>query len=177
MRFFIFPVFALVFLLLFAGCVSESPGSFDSLGSSKEQTLDNLSSGSSLSDSSDFDSSPLVSGQEDNALQAEIYVSTDKSSYGSSENIMISVGVSSSSEIPEATVKVRGIYAGGMHRISSEESFSLVQGDNSFLFSEKTPYCTSGCGGVHAGQYSITAELEVNGKTIALSETQITLTQ
>ncbi len=110
-------------------------------------------------------------------IAATISVSTDKQSYGSSESVMIVVEVVSSEAVEDTVVRVWGITVSGKNHIESQSSLPLKQGSNMFLFKEQTPQCTSGCGGVHPGKYTVSASVEVAGKKLAESSTEITLTQ
>ncbi|MEM7816005.1 MAG: hypothetical protein QXN71_02720 [Candidatus Aenigmatarchaeota archaeon] len=100
---------------------------------------------------------------------------TDKPTYSSHEEMKISVIVRSSVNIENATAKVYGIKPYNHAYVNELKIVNLSKGDNEITFFAKTPYCTSGCGGVYPGPYNLTAEILVNGELVANSTTTINL--
>lgn len=100
---------------------------------------------------------------------------TDRETYGSTEDIEITVVVYSDAEIKDATVKVSGIKPYQYSYIDNSRTVDISPGDNEIIFREKTPYCTAGCGGVYPGPYKLNAEIFVNNEMTANSTTTINL--
>lgn len=100
--------------------------------------------------------------------------SPDKGEYGSSEWARFTVEINSTHEA-DANVTVRGIKPGNWYFIEEWETATLEEGINVFLLNATTPRCTSGCGGVNAGDYEMEAEVRVNGTVMAEAKTVIAL--
>ncbi len=100
---------------------------------------------------------------------------TDKETYGSEEDMKITIIIHSDAEIKNLTARVSGIKPYRTAFIDNSKTVDVVSGDNEIIFSEKTPYCTSGCGGVYPGPYNLNAEIFINGEMAANSTTTINL--
>jgi hypothetical protein len=103
--------------------------------------------------------------------------STDKNTYSSHEEMKILVLLKSPKEIENVTLNVWGIKPYSYAYINESKTLNLKRGENEIVFLTKTPYCTSGCGGVHPGPYEIYVKVFVNGKETANSSTKINLVQ
>ena len=101
--------------------------------------------------------------------------STDKSIYGSYEEIKISLVVRSSKYIENASANLFGIKPYNHAYVNESKLVNLAKGDNEIIFRAKTPYCNSGCGGVYPGPYNLSAGILINGEMAANSTTTINL--
>lgn len=122
---------------------------------------------------------PEVQGKNNAIIEEEplaivLSVSTDRKVYSSREDIQIIVKAAASKQA-NATVKVWGIMPSRRKYIEAEKTLKLKQGYNLIEFSETSPSCTSGCGGVNPGLYAITATVEEDEELIATAETMIEL--
>lgn len=97
----------------------------------------------------------------------QVEMDTDKEVYGSYELVRILVVVDSPADVDDASLTVWGIRPGNYAHINRTRPVNLTQGENRFLFGAKTPYCTSGCGGVYPGPYDVVAELTVGLETVS----------
>ncbi len=102
-------------------------------------------------------------------------LTTDKDTYGSHEDMEVSVLVRSSESLENATVSLSGIKPYNRAYVKESKTVNLSRGENEIVFNAKTPYCTSGCGGVYPGPYDINAEILINGEQVANSSTTINL--
>ncbi len=109
------------------------------------------------------------------ALEINMGVFTDKSEYGSHQLAIIIVDANASERVEKAVVKIWGIKPYDRSFIVDEKQLDLQQGNNRIVFTETTPYCTAGCGGVYPGPYDINASVEIGGKEIAVAHATITL--
>jgi hypothetical protein len=100
---------------------------------------------------------------------------TDKEKYGSYEEMKIYVTIKSSKNFGNVKVNVFGIKPHNYAYINDSKIVNLTTGENEIIFSEKTPYCTSGCGGVYPGPYNLHAEVFLDEKLISTSFTTIEL--
>lgn len=107
--------------------------------------------------------------------EISLSVSTGKGTYGSSEEVEITVLVVSSVQAEDAVISVWGITPYSKNYIENQKTVGLEEGSNTVVFSEKTPRCTSGCGGVKPGAYTMHASVSLGGTVIAEAETEITL--
>ncbi|MCW1301475.1 MAG: hypothetical protein QW507_03370 [Candidatus Nanoarchaeia archaeon] len=101
--------------------------------------------------------------------------STDKESYSSFEDMYVKITIWSKSYLNNVSVDLIGIKARGYAHINDSRLVTLSPGRNEILFVEKTPYCTSGCGGVYPGPYQIEVKVYYGGKLIANSSKLIQL--
>lgn len=103
-----------------------------------------------------------------------IKFATNKKTYGSYEEMKISVIVRSSKNF-QAKVNVSGIKPHSHAYINDSRLVNLTTGENEITFFEKTPHCTSGCGGVYPGPYDLNVEIFVKETLVADSITTINL--
>jgi len=103
--------------------------------------------------------------------------STDKDTYSSNEEIRIFVSLKTSKEMENVTVNVWGIKPYNYAYINESKTLNLKRGENEIVFLAKTPYCTSGCGGVRPGPYNLYVEVFANGEEMANTTTKINLIQ
>jgi len=123
-------------------------------------------------------SEPIVLGRGEvplEELELELSVSTGKAVYSSNEDVEIRVEVIASRPAETVGIRVWGISPQGFDYLSAGKSVDLEKGLNVVEFVEKTPYCTSGCGGVNPGSYKIFAAAEVLGEEVVFAETDINL--
>ncbi len=102
-------------------------------------------------------------------------LTTDKNTYGSHEDMKVSVLIRSSKSFENVTVSLSGIKPYNHAYVKESKIVNLFQGENEIVFYVKTPYCTSGCGGVYPGPYDINAEILINGEQVANSSTKVNL--
>jgi len=188
---FLFLSCLLVAVVVVSGCVEQQPSGphwtcpdgtivYDPAGCGEgcpndtKRCLDGTTVARNPAMNCEFDNCPKPQEQK---LEASISVFTDRQSYGSDEDILITVDIESNKAVQDAEIRVWGITVEGTSRIESSQKVELKTGQNSFLFSEKTPYCTSGCGGIKPGKYAVKAALFVEGGQVAETETFIELTQ
>jgi hypothetical protein len=100
-----------------------------------------------------------------------VTVDTEKDVYGSQELVRMSVVVDSPADLAGATISVQGIRPGNYAHINQTRPVELKGGENRFILIGRTPYCTSGCGGVYPGPYEVTAELAIGGWAVSNSTT------
>ena len=100
---------------------------------------------------------------------------TDKETYGSYEEIQISLKVFSKNEIKDVEIKIKGIQPGRYAYINEFKVVNLAEGENAVFFEAQMPYCTSGCGGVFPGPYDIYANIFVEEDLIESAITTINL--
>lgn len=100
---------------------------------------------------------------------------TDKSTYSSYEEMKIFVKLKSSEDLENVNVKVWGIKPRNYAHINDSKTVSLKKGENEIVFNAKTPYCTSGCGGVYPGPYDLFLEVWFNGEIVASATSTINL--
>lgn len=101
---------------------------------------------------------------------------TDKKTYTSNEGLEASLTVLSSKEIKGVVIKLTGIKPHARSYINGSQTVDLNLGENKIVFTEKTPYCTSGCGGVYPGPYDLNIEIFIKENLIASSTVSINLT-
>lgn len=101
---------------------------------------------------------------------------SDKASYGSSEEINFNAKIVSYSDINNIKLEIKGIKPYNTNYIDVAEVHNLVKGENDITLSAKTPYCTSGCGGVRPGAYKINLEVFSEDELIANETLAIELT-
>ena len=90
----------------------------------------------------------------------EIYsLDTDKETYFSKENMIITLGITSKKEA-EIGIEIKGI----ANKLNLIETKYLEIGNNSIEFSYTTPSCY-GCAGISPGSYNITAYILCENKT------------
>lgn len=99
---------------------------------------------------------------------------TDKNTYSSHEDLEISLQITSSRDI-QATAKIKGIQPFNRAYIENSKEINLKEGENEITFNEKTPRCTSGCGGVSPGEYDISIEIWDDNEIIGSLTTTINL--
>jgi hypothetical protein len=102
---------------------------------------------------------------------------TDKKVYRSNEEMKIFVFLKSSKEFENVTVNVYGIIPRAYAYINESKTVNLKNGENRIVFQTKTPYCTSGCGGVNPGSYDLYVKVFIDGKEVTNSTTKINLVQ
>lgn len=109
-------------------------------------------------------------------LNIEIYdFKTDKDTYGSDENIEISLVVSSQDEFKNAVILISGIKPSQRAYINEVVNLDINPGENPVIVNSQTPFCTKGCGGVYPGPYDIKAEILIDGSLITHSFITINL--
>ena len=84
---------------------------------------------------------------------------TDKETYFSKENMIITLGITSKKEA-EIGIEIKGI----ANKLNLIETKYLEIGNNSIEFSYTTPSCY-GCAGISPGSYNITAYILCENKT------------
>jgi len=99
----------------------------------------------------------------------------DKNTYASSEPVNAVLVVRSSEQVNGVKVKLLGVFVRGTYRVSVERKMDLAMGEKRVELNARTPYCTSGCGGVHPGEYEIKVEIEKGGEILAESSLKINL--
>ncbi|MCD4740485.1 hypothetical protein K8R43_04835 [archaeon] len=100
--------------------------------------------------------------------------SSDKQEYGSKERIKFKIDLISNQEL-EANITVKGIKPGYWYFIEDWKIMSIKEGTNPLLINSMSPSCTSGCGGVHPGEYKITSEIIHENRVLNNATTMITL--
>ena len=120
------------------------------------------------------------SHQDANAITEEMNIeitefTTDKEVYGSYEEVKMTIVAVSPEAIENAEINVAGINPYQHAYVDESRIVNLSMGENEITFSDKTPSCTSGCGGVYPGPYDITARISVNGTLLAEASLTITL--
>lgn len=101
---------------------------------------------------------------------------TDKKTYTSHQELKAFLTVLSFKETEEVLIKLTGIKPYTRAYIDSSQTINLNSGENEIVFTEITPYCTSGCGGVYPGPYDLIAEIFIGKDLIASSTISINLT-
>jgi len=101
---------------------------------------------------------------------------TDKKTYKSREELKVSLIILNTGEVKEATVRLTGIKPYNHAYINSSKAIDLISGENEIIFTEITPYCTSGCGGVYPGPYNLDIEMFTEESLVASSTISINLT-
>jgi hypothetical protein len=101
--------------------------------------------------------------------------SSDKPTYGSSEQMVFSVVLNSSGPAENAVINIFGIKPYRYAYINDTKLVALESGINIINFTETAPYCTAGCGGVYPGPYEIHANIFVGDVLVANATTTITL--
>ena len=145
--------FVIAIVFMFSGCTGEG----SELGSSADET-------------------DTVGQKITQIPDAEIVQFTaDKLNYASYEQVDFSVVVRSSEKIESSTIKLSGIRPYHFYYIDASKTISLSEGENRIIFSETTPECTSGCGGVYPGPYTIYAQLFIDELEVSNSTTIINL--
>lgn len=102
--------------------------------------------------------------------------STDKEIYSSFEDMYVRIVIFSESQLNNVSIQLIGIKPRQYAYVNDSKQITLLAGRNEVLFVEKTPYCTSGCGGVYPGPYQIEVRVYHRGKLIANSSKTIHLT-
>ncbi len=92
---------------------------------------------------------------------------TGKATYSSYENITFFISIKSPSNKEGVTLSIKGIKPYNRAYINLKEAIELKKGLNNLSFSDKTPHCTSGCGGVYPGPYDINLNVMEGNKTIS----------
>ncbi len=100
---------------------------------------------------------------------------TDKKTYGSYEEIKITAVVKSHIQMQDITARLTGIKPYNYAYIDKSKVIDINSGKNEITFVVKTPHCTSGCGGVYPGPYSVNIELIAGEEVLASSGTTIDL--
>ena len=101
--------------------------------------------------------------------------STNKETYGSYEEMIVSVVVVSSKNLKNVTINLFGIQPYRFAYINESKTVDIAAGKTQISFAVKTPSCTSGCGGVYPGSYEIHTEVLIDGMVVAKSTKNITL--
>ncbi len=81
-------------------------------------------------------------------------ISTDKTTYHSSELVNLDIAIYSNSGTKDTIVKVEGING----RFNKERILDLEKGINKISFSYELPRCNV-CGGIKAGDYTLNCEV------------------
>jgi hypothetical protein len=102
---------------------------------------------------------------------------TDKKTYGSYEEMKISVLLKSPKDVENVAINVFGIMPRVYAYVNESKIVNLKEGENEIVFLTKTPYCTSGCGGVYPGPYDLYAKVFFKGEEVTNSTTTINLVQ
>jgi hypothetical protein len=123
-----------------------------------------------------LNSSRFGNNQETSSIEI-LNFSTDKKTYGSYEDMKISVLLRSLKNFENVTINVFGIRPRVYAYINESKIVNLEEGKNEIVFLAKTPYCTSGCGGVYPGPYDLFVKVFVNGEEMTTSTTKINLVQ
>jgi hypothetical protein len=123
-----------------------------------------------------LNSSRFGNNQETSSIEI-LNFSTDKKTYGSYEDMKISVLLRSPKKFENVTINVFGIRPRVYAYINESKIVDLEEGKNEIVFLAKTPYCTSGCGGVYPGPYDLFVKVFVNGEEMSTSTTKINLVQ
>ncbi len=100
---------------------------------------------------------------------------TDKGVYGSHEEMEISAVIASPRNVGNVSVRLTGIKPYSYAYIDDSRTTDLDAGENKLTFFARTPYCTSGCGGVYPGPYSISLELFIGESLVSSSNKTIEL--
>ncbi len=100
---------------------------------------------------------------------------TDKKTYGSYEEIKVTAVVKSPIQMQDINARLTGIKPYNHAYIDESKVIDINSGENEIIFRAKTPYCTSGCGGVYPGPYSVDIELTAGEDVLASSGTIIEL--
>ncbi len=100
---------------------------------------------------------------------------TDKKIYGSYEEIKVTAVVKSHIQIQDINARLTGIKPYNYDYIDKSKVVDINSGEKEIIFFVKTPHCTSGCGGVYPGPYSIDIELTAGEEVLASSSTTIEL--
>ncbi len=112
---------------------------------------------------------------EENDILNIVEFATDKETYSSQEEMIVSLIVTSSDNIEQAVIKLTGIKPYNNAYIDDSKIVDLEKGKNEIIFKEKTPYCTSGCGGVYPGPYNLDIKIFVKETLIVDSTVTINL--
>jgi len=105
---------------------------------------------------------------------ARMSIFPDRYSYRSGETAIVTLEVSSARSA-DAVVNIWSSSNTGVMFIDESREVQLKPGSNDVEFSILMPFCTSGCGGVFPGLYTLNASVESGGKVVAVSETTIEL--
>lgn len=100
---------------------------------------------------------------------------TDKEKYGSYEEMKVYATIKSSENFENVKINIFGIKPYNYAYINDSKTVNLTTGENEIIFSEKTPHCTSGCGGVYPGSYNLYIEVFLSGELVSNSSTTIEL--
>lgn len=164
----IFLVFSLIIFCLILGCTSDGSEEIEPLFAEQEQAA---GSGELLNRAAN-DEGPKKDGHEGITI---ISFQTDKKTYLSYEEVIISAVIDSPEKIDGLNLRVYGIRPYSYNYLDQHKDVDLAAGKNQVILSAKTPYCTSGCGGVYPGPYSLTLDLSKGDHLIASSSLTITL--
>lgn len=117
----------------------------------------------------------MQNNKQDESFVQIINFTTDKKTYSSFEEMKIFVKLISKKDLENVTLKVWGIKPRNYAYINESKTLNLKKGENEIIFLAKTPYCTSGCGGVYPGPYDLFLEVESESKIVAKSSLTINL--
>jgi hypothetical protein len=104
-----------------------------------------------------------------------ISFSSDKTTYGSHEEMSFDVQLASRTAVKGLEARVYGIKPYQQNYVNIQKSLDIDAGQTEFTLSAKTPACTSGCGGVYPGPYKILLEIYLQEDLISSSELTINL--
>jgi hypothetical protein len=104
-------------------------------------------------------------------------VETEKDLYHSDEIMNITVEVTSTGNLDNATLMIEGIQdKHGRTRLSHEMQVNLTSGVNNFTYDYQLPECSS-CAGLNAGTYQVNVTLTENGTVISNATKSVEIQQ
>lgn len=157
---------SLLFLLvvLLFGCVQQAPGEPETANS----TI--------AADRNDVKKANETGQAIDEEVKVSVFsFSSNKKTYGSNEQMAISLLLESSKRVENVRVRVFGIKPYGHAYVDRTEHVNLSVGKNEITMTAETPYCTAGCGGVYPGPYDIYVNVFIGDVLAANARTTITL--
>ncbi|MEM7821470.1 MAG: hypothetical protein QXX38_01510 [Candidatus Aenigmatarchaeota archaeon] len=80
-----------------------------------------------------------------------------------------------SKNLENVSIKIWGIKPRNYAYVDLSKTVNLMVGENKIAFTTKTPFCTSGCGGVFPGPYELYAEVFVENEKVSNSSLTINL--
>ncbi len=100
---------------------------------------------------------------------------TDKEVYGSRENLEALVVISSLGDLKDLKIELKGISPRSHYYIDVSDEINLERGENEIILESRTPFCTTGCGGVRPGFYNLEVNVFSEEELILSSEIEIEL--
>jgi len=101
----------------------------------------------------------------------------NKEIYSSREDFNARVVVESAAAVKDVEVKVTGVLVSSGAAIYRAVFTDLKKGENEFFLYQKTPNCTTGCGGVYPGKYEVKVQVLREKEVLAEQSREIELVE